>query len=194
MSQLSQYAADTPAAGDLGTAWTAQLVAEHARCARTDSAEVWRAAVDGWHVTGQVHDQAWALIRLATCELEAGDKKSAADALSEAIAIGTRLGAAPLVDAAEAVARRGRIDVRRDRDREQPAHQRRHGLTAREVEVLQLVAEGRSNDQIAKELFISPKTASVHVSHILTKLNVASRSEATTAAHRLGLLDEAAKS
>ena len=61
------------------------------------------------------------------------------------------------------------------------------GLTQREREVLQLLADGRSNPQIAAELFISRKTASVHVSNILGKLGVASRGEAAAVAHRLGL-------
>ena len=61
------------------------------------------------------------------------------------------------------------------------------GLTDRELEVLQLVAAGRSNPQIATELFISPKTASVHVSNIISKLRVSSRGEAAALAHRLGL-------
>ena len=64
----------------------------------------------------------------------------------------------------------------------------RFRLTDREREVLALVTEGRSNGQIASALFISPKTASVHVSNILAKLNVSSRTEAATVAHRLGLL------
>jgi DNA-binding CsgD family transcriptional regulator len=61
------------------------------------------------------------------------------------------------------------------------------GLTRREVEVLALVAVGRSNRQIAQALFISPKTAGVHVSNILAKLGVAGRVEAAAVAHRLGL-------
>jgi DNA-binding CsgD family transcriptional regulator len=63
------------------------------------------------------------------------------------------------------------------------------GLTAREFEVLRLVADGRSNPEIAARLFISAKTASVHVSNILAKLGVASRGEAAAAAHRLHLFD-----
>lgn len=63
------------------------------------------------------------------------------------------------------------------------------GLTAREAQVLGLVAAGRSNGQIAEELYISRKTASVHVSNILRKLQVATRGEAAAAAHRLGLLE-----
>ncbi|MEU8609327.1 LuxR C-terminal-related transcriptional regulator, partial [Actinoplanes sp. NPDC048791] len=60
----------------------------------------------------------------------------------------------------------------------------------REREVLRLVAQGLSNSGIAKQLNISPKTASVHVSRIIAKLAVASRGEAAAVAHRLGLLDD----
>jgi DNA-binding CsgD family transcriptional regulator len=63
----------------------------------------------------------------------------------------------------------------------------RLGLTRREAEVLALVASGRSNGQIAQALFISPKTASVHVSNILAKLGVRTRVEAAAVTHRLGL-------
>jgi DNA-binding NarL/FixJ family response regulator len=55
--------------------------------------------------------------------------------------------------------------------------------------VLGLVAEGRSNQQIATELFMSPKTVSVHVSRILTKLGAANRTEAAATGRRLGLVD-----
>jgi DNA-binding CsgD family transcriptional regulator len=64
------------------------------------------------------------------------------------------------------------------------------GLTRRERDVLGLVAAGRSNRQIAEQLFISPKTASVHVSNILAKLGVNGRGEAAAMAHRLRLLPE----
>ena len=60
------------------------------------------------------------------------------------------------------------------------------GLSAREWEVLELVAAGRSNGEIAEVLFISPKTASVHVTHILNKLGVNNRVEAATIAVRVG--------
>ena len=62
------------------------------------------------------------------------------------------------------------------------------GLTDRELEVLALIAAGRSNGEIAGSLFISRKTASVHVSNILGKLGVAGRVEAAGVAHRLGLV------
>ena len=63
------------------------------------------------------------------------------------------------------------------------------GLTPREREVLVLVADGRTNKQIAEALFINQKTASVHVSNILPKLGVANRGEAAAIAHRVGLAD-----
>jgi DNA-binding NarL/FixJ family response regulator len=63
------------------------------------------------------------------------------------------------------------------------------GLTGREVEVLRLVAAGRSNREIGAELFISVKTAGVHVSNILAKLGVGSRTEAAAVAHQLRLFD-----
>ncbi|GAA3989461.1 hypothetical protein GCM10022384_41830 [Streptomyces marokkonensis] len=61
------------------------------------------------------------------------------------------------------------------------------GLTSRERDVLRLVSDGRTNRQIAEELFISPKTASVHVSNILAKLGVSGRGEAAAVAHRPAL-------
>ena len=73
----------------------------------------------------------------------------------------------------------------------QPGELERLGLTAREGEVLRLVADGRSNSQIAEALFISRKTASVHVSNILSKLGVSTRVEAAALAHRRGIADAA---
>jgi DNA-binding NarL/FixJ family response regulator len=69
------------------------------------------------------------------------------------------------------------------------------GLTAREREVLALLADGRANHEIGQALFISPKTASVHVSNLLMKLGAANRTEAASRARALGLLaDEGAQS
>ena len=93
------------------------------------------------------------------------------------------------------LARRARLTLAGDpaAQASDPGEQARHqyGLTARELEVLRLVAIGRSNRDIAGELFISAKTASVHVSNIMSKLGVASRVEAAATAYRLGLGDQA---
>jgi DNA-binding NarL/FixJ family response regulator len=102
------------------------------------------------------------------------------------------MGAQPLLDEAQTLARRARLKVAdpavSDGAQEPaPPAIEKFGLTDREAEVLALVAAGRSNPQIAAELFISPKTASVHVSNIISKLGVSSRGEAAALAHRLGL-------
>ena len=98
--------------------------------------------------------------------------------------IAERLGAAPLLAALEALGRRARLDLG---VQPPPRTDGAAGLTPRELEVLRLVAAGRSNGQIAEALFISRKTASVHVSNILAKLGVHTRTEAAAEAHRLGL-------
>ncbi|MGH3271187.1 MAG: response regulator transcription factor, partial [Trebonia sp.] len=97
-----------------------------------------------------------------------------------------RLRAAPLAAALDDLARRARLDVgpaRSTRSAAGPVA----ALTDREREVLRLLARGLSNREIGTELFITPKTASVHVSNILGKLGAASRTEAAAIAHREGL-------
>jgi DNA-binding NarL/FixJ family response regulator len=122
------------------------------------------------------------------------DRDRAAELLRQGHAAATALGARPLRGELERLARLGRVELGGD-DRpgapgaEVPAAAAL-GLTPRELEVLALVAEGRSNRQVGEALFISAKTASVHVSNILAKLGVASRVEAAAVAHRLGLLDQ----
>jgi DNA-binding NarL/FixJ family response regulator len=101
------------------------------------------------------------------------------------------LGAAPLRRDIELLAQRGRLRLEERVDTavapKAPSPAASLGLTHREAEVLALLAEGRTNRQIGRELFITPKTASVHVSRILAKLGVAGRGEAAAVAHRLGL-------
>jgi DNA-binding CsgD family transcriptional regulator len=110
--------------------------------------------------------------------------------LEEAARLAAQMGAAPILDEAHTLARRARLRIAEAAPSrasgERPAIET-FGLTDREAEVLALVAAGRSNPQIAAELFISPKTASVHVSNIISKLGVTSRGEAAALAHRLGL-------
>jgi DNA-binding NarL/FixJ family response regulator len=176
-------------AGDLGRAWTAQLEAEISLLEGCPDCDLWQRAVEAWDATGQVHEQAWALVKLARCMLASPtERRSAGTVLQAAQAIGIRLGAGPVLEAVSEVAGRARLDITASTSSSTGARSHPQGLTAREIQVLQCVAMGLSNDQIADELFISPKTASVHVSHILRKLDVRSRSEATTSAHRLHLL------
>ena len=86
------------------------------------------------------------------------------------------------------LAEQARIPLR-PADAQQPAQPAsRYGLTDRELTVLRLLAAGRTNAQIGAELYISPKTAGVHVSNILRKLGVSGRVQAAAVAERAGLL------
>ncbi len=120
----------------------------------------------------------------ASALAEAGDTAS----LREALATFERLGAAPAAAAVAAdLRRRGvRIAVKRSRDAGESGHP--SGLTERELEVVRLVAAGFTNPQIATALYISRKTAEHHVSSILVKLGVSTRTEAAAAAVRLEIV------
>jgi DNA-binding CsgD family transcriptional regulator len=148
--------------------------------------------VAAWERLGQPYRAAYAGFRHAEALLASGDRDTAAQVLGRAAAITGRLGARPLGGEVQALARRARLDLTPPAGAPAaaagaPAPAARLGLTAREAEVLALVAAGRSNRQIAQALFISPKTVGVHVSNILAKLGVAGRVEAAAIAHRLGL-------
>lgn len=118
--------------------------------------------------------------------IAATDRTTAIELAGRATDDARRIGATPLADRAEALLRRlGAGEVPDDAPASVPGAP---ALTPRELDVLRLVADGRSNGEIGKELFISPKTASVHVSNILAKLGVARRTEAAAVAHRHGLL------
>ena len=145
----------------------------------------WRRAVEAWRADGHRFELATALLGLA--EAQAADRSAAAETLTELSTIADSLGAVPLLEAAETLSRRLGI---RAPGAVAPIAAGTELLTAREREVLRLVAEGQSNSRIAARLYISPKTASVHVSRIIAKLEVANRVEAAAVAHRLGLLSE----
>jgi DNA-binding NarL/FixJ family response regulator len=122
-----------------------------------------------------------------------GARAAATTALQQAHQTAQRLGAAPLLRELEGLARRARIDLTEPQPAGEPAPARPaepYGLTPREREVLTLLAEGRTNPQIAGALFISAKTVGIHVSNILAKLGVASRGEAAAVAHRGGRVDQ----
>lgn len=138
------------------------------------------AAAAAWERLKRPYARAKALVRAATCAAQAGDREGAAVRLRAAQPLAVALRANPLVEEIEILSRRvGATAV---------APISPEMLTPRELEVLRLVALGRSNRDIAAELFISAKTVSVHVSNILGKLGVASRGEAAAAAHRRSLL------
>ncbi|MGR6321266.1 AAA family ATPase [Micromonospora soli] len=176
--EVSTVAAALPARYPAEEAHAAQVTAI---LARADAAlPGWRAAVAAWRATGQSFPLGRALLGLAEAAAAAGSRDDVAAAVREAGDIAARLGATPLGEQAAVLARRVGL---RGGGRPGPDL-----LTSREQEVLRLVAEGHSNSRIAEQLFISPKTASVHVSRIIAKLDVSNRVEAAALAHRLGLL------
>ncbi|MCO1598993.1 AAA family ATPase [Micromonospora sp. RHAY321] len=181
---VAALAADLPARHPAARAHAAQVTALLA--AGDQALPAWRAAVDAWRVDGQPYPLGRALLALAEAAAAAGERDEVAAAVTEAAEIARRLGATPLAESAAVLARRVGL---RGSGQVGPGAEL---LTAREREVLRLVAEGHSNSRIAERLFISPKTASVHVSRIIAKLGVTNRVEAAALAHRLGLLTEPA--
>jgi DNA-binding CsgD family transcriptional regulator/tetratricopeptide (TPR) repeat protein len=172
----------------------AATVAETRRAEGVADAAAWRAAVGSADRRESAWHRSYTRYRLGESLLAGrGSRPEAADALVAAVEIARALGAAPLIGWIEALARRSRIALRADAtvaarpDESPPAEDL--GLTAREREVLALLVEGHTNRRIAATLFISESTAGVHVSNILGKLGVATRTEAATVAARLGLVD-----
>jgi DNA-binding CsgD family transcriptional regulator len=192
LRRLGEAAAGPAAAGipELA-AWHALGLAERTRQAGPPDPAAWAAATAAWQRLGQPYRAAYAGFRQAEALLAGtGDRDTTAGVLRRAAAITGRLGARPLDAEIQALARRARLDLAQQAATPAPGAPppaAQLGLTPREREVLALVAAGRSNRQIAQALFISPKTASVHVSNILAKLGAAGRVEAAAIAHRLGL-------
>ena len=185
------FAAGTsmPASADAERAlWDAELT-------RLDGAAdpaAWQAAAAAWQHLGRPYPAAYAQWRSADALLASGAGAGpAAEPLRAAHAAAARLGAAPLRTQLEALARRARISLTPAEPEPAPAPARPHGLTDREADVLRLLAVGHTNREIGQQLFISPKTASVHVTSILRKLAVRDRVQAAAIAIRLGLADPA---
>jgi predicted ATPase/DNA-binding CsgD family transcriptional regulator len=210
---LAALAAALPAETPTARGYRALFEAEQGRFLGHDDPRLWSAAVTEWEAAQEPYPLAYTWLRRAESESAAGDRQAATGSVRQADVIAGRLGAEPIVAEAEALARRARLDLGSGPDGPDPDGQAgasappaphgpaagepaagepadelaRFGLTDREREVLLLLADGRSNPEIAQALFISPKTASVHVSNILAKLGVGGRVEAAAVVHRLGV-------
>jgi DNA-binding CsgD family transcriptional regulator len=166
--------------------------AEQSRLEGRSDPERWQAAAGAWERLAYPFEAAYARFRHAEALLASGSTHQQAESvLRPAHQTAVALEAAPLRREIELLAERGRlrlhepVDIAAEPEASSPAASL--GLTRREAEVLALVAEGQTNRQIGQALFITPKTASLHVSRILAKLGVAGRGEAAAIAHRLGL-------
>ena len=191
LGRLQTQAEKMDAAGPLQQAHRLTFAAEAVRPGGmaggpgADALAGWDAAADAWDHLGQPYPLAHALLRAAQAAMDCGDRDGAAERLARAAPLADGLGAGPLREQIGSLARRARLGL--------PAAGQPPellGLTARETQVLRLVATGCSNRDIAAELFISAKTASVHVSNILAKLGATSRTEAAAIAHRAGIATE----
>ncbi|WP_419993993.1 helix-turn-helix transcriptional regulator [Streptomyces boninensis] len=171
--------------GPEGQAWLIRAQAEQARAEGAPAAALWERAVAAFGGLGDVYEEARCERRLAEALLAEDRRDEAAEAASAARTTAAALRAAPLLADIDALIRRGRLGGAG----EAAAAEREAVLTARERDVLQLLARGRTNRQIGEELYISGKTASVHVSNILAKLGAASRTEAVSVAYREGMIE-----
>ena len=176
--------------GAEGEAWISRAHAEHLRFrwlsgpdrpAEEELVDSWTGTVAAFAKFGHVYETARSQARLAAVLREAGHTNEARESSDPARATAHRIGAAPLLAELRAM---GAGSTPRG------SAGSRHGdsLTPRELEILALVARGRSNNEIAAQLFISAKTVSVHVSNILAKLGASGRTEAAALARQNGLL------
>jgi DNA-binding CsgD family transcriptional regulator len=175
----------------LGTAFGSTFHAELARLQRIGEETAWRAARDTWISHGVPHHAAYAGWRLAEQLVATGRPKDAETELATSYPAAEHF--VPLRHEIEGLARRARLSLP-VADQAAPATAEvsrggdTHGLTPRELDVLQLLGSGATNAEIGRRLYMSPKTASVHVSAILRKLGVSGRFQAATVAQRKGLL------
>ena len=177
--------------GALERAYLSHAEADYCRALGTDQTERWVEAAAAWDALGRPYPAALARWRHAEALVAAGDREGAVPLASAALETAERLGAAWLAGELESLAARARLRLC-EKDGATPAaeddgDEAPFGLTPRERQVLALVAAGATNREIGRQLYMAEKTASVHVSRILAKLEVRSRTEAAGVAHRLGL-------
>ena len=166
-----------------GRAWEARLRAEELRLEWLLGGQVdlddlvsrWQHAVELFADLGHVYEEARARTHLALVLRASGDGEASQEQAGAARTVASRLRAQPLLELLGSTLRAGAADA--------------GALTPREREILALVAAGRSNGEIGKQLFISAKTVSVHVSNVMAKLGAGSRTEASALARRAGLID-----
>jgi DNA-binding CsgD family transcriptional regulator len=172
------------------TAFASMCAAEQSRL-RQSQPELWEAAAASWDAAGEPYPAAYCRWRQAEAILEGGGGRSRAiQCLQAAWQASTELDVPPLRARIERLAERARVPL--PSMEEHPGADRATvgedlALTPREVEVLGQLAAGRTDREIAEALFISKKTASVHVSNLLRKLDVSNRVEAGKVGQAHGL-------
>ena len=166
-----------------------QIDAERGRLMGESSVAAWTAVADGWDELGRAYTALGARRRAAEAAFAAEERDVAVASLRHVHGAAVAMGALPLARHIEAFAKKMRVRLDVSAAASSDPGGAEFGLTRREREVLALVAAGRTNKRIAEELFISESTAGVHVSNILGKLGVSSRTEAANVALNQGLVE-----
>jgi ATP/maltotriose-dependent transcriptional regulator MalT len=196
--QVARLRLTAEAGGPVERAELAAAEAEHSRARGDDDPELWSAAAQAWERLGRRYRRLYAGWRQAEALVRADDRSAAAGVASETLRAARELGSDWLVAELESLAARARLRLLGPAEppgaATAPAEpiDEPFGLTPRERQVLALVARGATNREIGLELHMAEKTASVHVSRILAKLDVRSRTEAAAVAVRQGLADTGA--
>jgi len=190
---MSRARAAAESAGPVEAVWVTTAEAELARALGDNDPKLWDRAAAGWESLDRAYLAARARWRQAEACVERGDRPAATCALTVALKRARALGSEWLAAEVQSLAARARLgaSLELDAGADQPAPaipQDPFGLTGRERQVLALVARGATNREIGAELFMAEKTASVHVSRILAKLDVRSRTQAAAVAHRAGIV------
>ncbi len=190
---VRQAAAEASPITPNAVGWLALAEAEYERVRGLARPESWSETAAAWDRLERPPLAAYCRWRQAEALVAAGASRREASApFKEAHVVAARIGARPLLRELELLAQRARLDLAPpdadSQDGEQNLEEALR-LTPREAEVLTLVARGYTNREIAAALVISVKTASVHVSHILRKLDAPNRREAAAIAHRLAAPD-----
>ena len=182
---MQRLEAAAESGGPVEAAWCAVGVAQLARARGRNAAARWQHAARAWEELGRPYPAAVAHWREVEALVEAGDREAAAPVARLAVETARGLGARWLAAEIENLSGRGRLDISEPSAAPAaPEPEDPFGLTPRERQVLVLVAQGATNRQIGAELFMAEKTASVHVSRILGKLGVHTRTQAAAVAHR----------
>ena len=174
-------------------AYAALVAAEWTRFDEDPGPGAWAAAATAFEGIPDPHRASYCRFREAEAILASkGSRGDATAACRAAVVAASELGAEPLRAAAVALAQRARLDLAVAEIAEvvvgRPSPATSLGLTPRELEILAIVARGRTNRQIAAELFITEKTVGVHMTNILAKLGVTNRIDAGAVAERLGIV------
>jgi DNA-binding NarL/FixJ family response regulator len=171
--------------------------AEDTRMRGNSDPALWGKAAEAWDALDRPYLAARARFHQAEAYVVRDERAEATDCLCVALERAETLGAGWLEGEARALASRARLRLETEPeqaavpDAAEAAVEDPFGLTPRERQVLARIAQGATNREIGQDLFMAEKTASVHVSRILAKLDVRSRTEAAAVAHRLGLADDA---